>query len=185
MSMKYLKLFDRVPTVFPTAFEETFLSGNLFAEFDKVFNSQKLRQMSVYPTDIYNLLEGEEVTATIIEIACAGITRNKCKVELNENKLIVDIGIECAEDDNVNEPVEKATKKSKKTEPVTEETVNVKIEKQYIQKQIAERQAHMQWTISNKIDKKNIDVKYEDGVLKITCPWQKKDPEDSKIFEIN
>ena len=50
-----IKLFDRFPSIFPTAFENTFLSGSIFDEFDKVFNSQKLKQMSVYPTDIYNV----------------------------------------------------------------------------------------------------------------------------------
>ena len=59
-----------------------------------------------------------------------------------------------------------------------------KIERKYIQKQIAERTASMSWTLSNKIDKKNIDVKYIDGVLKITCPYRKKDLDETKIFNI-
>jgi HSP20 family molecular chaperone IbpA len=185
-----LTVFDRMPSIFPTAFESNFLSANLFDEVDKIFNCQKLRQMSVYPTDIYTLMQDDEAIATVIEIACAGISRDRCEVKLDENKLFVNIGfiLETGHEP-VSEPVkeEKQSKKSKaketKTEPVVECT-EAKIERKYIQKQIAERTASMSWTLSNKIDKKNIDVKYVDGVLKITCPYRKKDADETKIFDI-
>lgn len=146
---KTIKLFDRFPTIFPTAFENTFLSGNLFDEFDKVFNSQKLKQMSVYPTDIYNLKdESDNVIATVIEMAMAGVDKNNCIIKIENNELIL----------NINTASDKKEDESK-------------LKKQYIQQQIATRSAVMRWTLGNKIDKDNISVKYIDGILKIILPF--------------
>lgn len=151
-----IKLFDRFPSIFPTAFENTFLSGTLFDEFDKVFNSQKLKQMSVYPTDIYNVKdENEQVIATVIEMAMAGIDKDNCSINIENNELILNIGNMIRDTDKSDE------------EDITEN----KFTKEYIQKQISERSAVMRWTLGNKIDKDNISVKYKNGILKITLPF--------------
>lgn len=151
-----IKLFDRFPSIFPTAFENTFLSGSIFDEFDKVFNSQKLKQMSVYPTDIYNVKdENEQVIATVIEMAMAGIDKDNCSINIENNELILNIG-------NVISDANKSDE---------EDTSENKFTKEYIQKQISGRSAVMRWTLGNKIDKDNISVKYKNGILKITLPF--------------
>jgi HSP20 family protein len=154
-----IKLFDRFPTIFPTAFEDSFLSGSFFDEFDKVFNSPKLKQMSVYPTDIYTRLDNDgKPFETIIEIAVAGIKKEDCSVELDNNVLVVSIG-------KIANP---------KTDETSDEDV-IGIEKRdYIQKQIATRTTIMRWTLGNRINKEQIAVQSKDGILKISLPYLEK-----------
>lgn len=152
-----IKLFDRFPTIFPTAFEDTFISGSIFDEFDKVFNSQKLKQLSVYPTDIYTRINEDGIAfETVIEIAVAGIKKENCEVELDNNVLIVNIG-------NASNKEEKDTVQTELSE-----------KREYIQKQIATRTMIMRWSLGNKIDKEQISVQCKNGILTIVLPYLKK-----------
>jgi HSP20 family molecular chaperone IbpA len=173
-----LPLFDRIPQLFPTPFEQTLMSGNIFDEFTKMFNSQKLRQMTVYPTDIYNEIINDKVIATVIEVAIAGVKKEHCSIKLEGNKLQVAIGVEKSEN-TIEEIPEK--KKSKKTAELVEEPVIIK---DYIQQQISERTAYINWTISNRVEKDKIEVSCTDGILKIRLPLLHEIPEPVKIFEI-
>lgn len=160
-----LTLFDRIPQLFPTNFEKTLISGSIFDEFEKMFNSQKLRQMTVYPTDIYNEIQDEKVIALVIEVAIAGVKKEQCEIKLDGNKLQVAIG--------------SAQKSVENTEEVKQE-----ITKDYIQRQIAERTAYMNWTLSNRIEKEKIEVTCVDGILKIRLPIIHAEPEQIKVLEI-
>lgn len=160
-----LTLFDRIPQLFPTHFENTLMSGSIFDEFDKMFNSQKLRQMTVYPTDIYNEIQDEKVIALVIEVAIAGVKKEQCEIKLDGNKLQVAIG--CA---------------PKLVEDTEEEKTD--ITKDYIQRQIAERTSYMNWTLSNRVEKEKIEVTCVDGILKIRLPIIHAEPEQIKVLEI-
>ena len=144
-----LTVFDRIPPIFPTKFEST-LPSSLFDVFNNFFNTSELKKITVYPTDIYEVLENDKPVATVIKIATAGIAKEACKVKIDGNKLHVDIN----QTKSIEEPDEKD-------------------DKRWIQQQIAQRSAYMSWTIGNNIDKKKVDVKYVDGVLKITLPYNK------------
>ena len=122
----------------------------------KFLTVKKLKQMSVYPTDIYNVKdENEQVIATVIEMAMAGIDKDNCSINIENNELILNIG-------NVISDANKSDE---------EDTSENKFTKEYIQKQISSRSAIMRWTLGNKIDKDNISVKYKNGMLKITLPF--------------
>lgn len=166
-----LTLFDRIPQLFPTTFENTLMSGSLFDEFDKIFNSQKLRQMTVYPTDIYNEIKDDKIIALCIEVAIAGVKKEHCQIKLEGNKLQVAIGI-------IPE-----TETTEKTDEVKVETIDG-ITKDYIQRQIAERTAYMNWTLSNRVEKDKIEVTSIDGILKIRLPIIHCEPEPAKVIEI-
>jgi HSP20 family molecular chaperone IbpA len=119
----------------------------------------------VYPVDVYNILENDKPVATVIEIACAGMSKDKISVNVNGNKLYVEIGYEFKSEEN------------------EETTSDVTEQREYIQKTIAGRSAKMSWALRNNIDKANIKVSYTDGILKISLPLiQLKDEQIS--FEI-
>lgn len=153
-----LTVFDRFPSLLPTQFEKT-IPSSIFDVFDSLFNTSELRKMTVYPTDIYELYEKDKPVATVIEIATAGINKENCKVRIDGNKLFVDIDNSA----KIEEPMEKENKR-------------------WIQKQIAKRSASMSWTIGNNIDKKKVEVKYTDGVFKITLPYNK--TKEKEIIDI-
>lgn len=152
MTMKP-QIFDKFPSLIPAIFEEDLLSSSFFSEFEKCFNSSRFKQSMVYPVDVYNILDEDKPIMTVIEIACAGMKKDKISVNVNGNKLYVDIGYEL-------------DKSSENNETVEEQTEN----REYIQKTIAGRCAKMSWTLRNNIDKSNIKVSYTDGILKIALP---------------
>lgn len=161
-----MSLFKRLPSLFPTAFENDFLSGGIFDELEKVFSNSKMRQISVYPTDIYNEYQGDKLIDTVIEIACAGMTKKHFNVEIKEDQLIVELGLIADEQE---------TEEDKK-KPV--------IKRKYIQNQIAGRTSHISWRLSDNVDKNNIKVKYIDGILQIKLPIIEKTEPKSKVIEI-
>ena len=172
-----LTLFDRFPNVFPTKFERD-IPSSLFDVFNNFFNTSELKKMTVYPTDIYEVLENGKPVKTVIEIATAGITKDKCKVKVEGNKLFVDIGAASV-------PIQESEKAKVKTEPKEEKegSKEPEITRRYKQKEIAQRSAYMSWTLSDNINKKKIDVKYVNGVLTITIPYNTKSKE-SDIIDI-
>ena len=164
MTMKP-QIFDKFPALIPAMFEEDLLSSSFFSDFEKCFNSSRFKQSMVYPVDVYNILENDKPVATVIEIACAGMSKDKISVNVNGNKLYVEIGYEFKSEEN------------------EETTSDVTEQREYIQKTIAGRSAKMSWTLRNNIDKANIKVSYTDGILKISLPLiQLKDEQIS--FEI-
>lgn len=147
-----VSVFNRFPRLFPTVFEKDFLSGGIFDEFEKMFSNPKLRQISVYPTDIYNEYVDDKVISTVIEIACAGLQKEQCRVQIENDTLIVELGIQLdakADDKDTKEPA---------------------IQRKYIQNQIAGRSSSISWRLSDNVDKNNIKVKYQDGILQIKLP---------------
>lgn len=147
-----VSVFNRFPRLFPTVFEKDFLSGGIFDEFEKMFSNPKLRQISVYPTDIYNEYVDGKVISTVIEIACAGLQKEQCSVQIENDTLIVELGIQ------LDVPADEKDKK----EPV--------VQRKYIQNQIAGRSSSISWRLSDNVDKNNIKVKYQDGILQIKLP---------------
>ena len=162
-----VSVFNRFPRLFPTVFEKDFLSGGIFDEFEKMFSNPKLRQISVYPTDIYNEYIDDKVISTVIEIACAGLQKEQCSVQIENDTLIVELGIQ------LDVP---ADEKDKKEES--------KIQRKYIQNQIAGRSSSISWRLSDNVDKNNIKVKYQDGILQIKLPMLTKEEPKSKYLAI-
>lgn len=161
-----VSVFNRFPRLFPTVFEKDFLSGGIFDEFEKMFSNPKLRQISVYPTDIYNEYVDDKVISTVIEIACAGLQKEQCSVQIENDTLIVELGIQLdakADDKDTKEPA---------------------IQRKYIQNQIAGRSSSISWRLSDNIDKNNIKVKYQDGILQIKLPMLTKEEPKSKYLAI-
>lgn len=85
-------VFDRFPRLLPTAFEND-IPSSIFDEFERLFDTSKFRHMSVYPVNIYEKRIDDVLDSMVIEIATAGISRDKCKVKVDGNKLFVNIRI--------------------------------------------------------------------------------------------
>ena len=166
--MNQLSGFDRFPTLLPSIFFKDDDYVSLDDIFNRVFSDTKVKQMCVYPTNIYNLMDKDKKVATVIEIAAAGFSKDTTKVSLEDKILTVELG--CADDSKTEEK-----KEEKDIEGHT---------KEYIQKNIAGRYAKMSWTLSNDIDISNIDVKYVNGILSITLPVIQKSKNVSKYLEI-
>ena len=167
--MNQLSGFDRFPTLLPSIFfkDNDFMS--LDDIFNRVFTDTKVKQMYVYPTNIYNLMDNDKKIATVIEIAAAGFSKENTKVSLEDKVLTVELGhsdLENSESDN--------------SESLNKE----KYTKEYIQKNIAGRYAKMSWTLSNDIDTNKIEVEYINGILSITLPVIQKKENISKYLEI-
>lgn len=162
-----LSVFNRFPRLFPTVFEKDFLSGGIFDEVEKMFSNPKLRQLSVYPTDIYNEYVDNKVISTVIEIACAGMSKEQFNIEIKDDTLLVETGL-----DVVDLPETEEDKKKPK------------VQRKYIQNQIAGRSSSMSWRLSDNVDKNNIKVKYTDGILQIKLPMLTKEEPKSKVIEI-
>lgn len=161
-----VSVFNRLPRLFPTVFEKDFLSGGIFDEIEKMFSNPKLRQLSVYPTDIYNEYVDDKVISTVIEIACAGMSKDQFKVEVKDDTLVVETGL--------NADLQE-TEEDKKEQH---------IQRKYIQNQIAGRSSSMSWRLSDNVDKTNIKVKYVDGILQIKLPMLTKEEPKSTIITI-
>ena len=123
-----------------------FYHGSIFNDIDKVFGSTKLKQLYVYPTDIYNELKNGKVISTVIAIALAGVSKDSVKVTVSDDKLHVDILNDVKE-----EPPGEITRK-------------------YIQSQMALRNAYMTWTLNKNVVQEKISVEFKDGILSITLP---------------
>lgn len=52
-------------------------------------------------------------------------------------------------------------------------TGNDDVSIEWIRNGIAHRNSNMSWTLSQNIDKKNIEVFYNDGIIKVVLPIQK------------
>jgi HSP20 family molecular chaperone IbpA len=149
------------PHYFPQLLKTHFYLGSLFNDIEKVFGSAKLKQLYVYPTDIYNELKDGKVISTVIAIALAGINKDSVKVTVNDDKLHVDI---------LNE---------------IKEGAQGEITRQYIQSQLALRNAHMTWSLNKNVNKENISVEYKDGILSITLPIIEEKEKEPIVLKIN
>ena len=134
------------PHYFQLLLKIHFYHGSFFNDFEKVFGSTKLKQLYVYPTDIYNELKNGKVISTVIAIALAGVNKDSVKVTVVDDKLHVDV-----------------------LDDVKEEQ-QVEIIRQYIQSQMALRNAHMTWTLNKNVVQEKISVEFKDGILRITLP---------------
>ena len=123
-----------------------FYLGSIFNDIEKVFGSTKLKQLYVYPTDIYNEIKNGKIISTVIAIALAGVNKDSVKVSVSDDKLHVDVLNDVKE-----EPVGEITRK-------------------YIQSQMALRNAHMTWTLNKSVVQEKISVEFKDGILRITLP---------------
>ena len=134
------------PHYFQLLLKTHFYLGSIFNDIEKVFGSAKLKQLYVYPTDIYNELKNGKVISTVIAIALAGVNKDSVKVTVSDDKLHVDV---------LNDV---------KEEPQGE------IRREYVQSQMALRNAHMTWTLNKNVVQEKISVEYKDGILSITLP---------------
>jgi HSP20 family molecular chaperone IbpA len=123
-----------------------FYHGSIFNDIEKVFGSSKLKQLYVYPTDIYNELKNGKVISTVIAIALAGVCKDSVKVTVSDDKLHVDI-----------------------LNDVKEEQQG-EIRREYVQSQMALRNAHMSWTLNKNVVQEKISVEFKDGILSIKLP---------------
>ena len=134
------------PIYFPPLLKNLSYHGSIFNDFEKVFGSTKLKQLYVYPTDIYNEIKNGKIISTVIAIALAGVNKDSVKVSVSDDKLHVDV---------LNDV---------KEEPAGE------ITREYIQSQMALRNAHMTWTLNKSVVQEKISVEFKDGILRITLP---------------
>ena len=134
------------PPYFPLLLKIHFYLGSIFNDIEKVFGSTKLKQLYVYPTDIYNEIKNGKIISTVIAIALAGVNKDSVKVSVSDDKLHVDVLNDVKE-----EPVGEITRK-------------------YIQSQMALRNAHMTWTLNKSVVQEKISVEFKDGILRITLP---------------
>lgn len=169
--MNNVSIFDRVPVLFPSIMADTdFIT--IDDMFNRMFNDTKVKQMYVYPTNVYNLIDKEKnKIATVIEIAAAGFSKEDCSVTLDKNTLTVELG------STINKVKDKESEEDKS---ISEN----EYKKDYIQKNIASRYAQLSWTISNEIDSNNIDVTFKDGILSIKLPIVQKNKNESKYLTI-
>ena len=180
MIEKINNLFDAVPALVPSFLETNLMSSSLFNDIDKIFESSKLRQLTVYPTDVYYVYKNDIPQECIIDIALAGMNKENCEVKVNNNKLIVEVGkiqtkpiIEQPKEES--KSVFKKKNKSNVKAEVEAEAAEENIRKEYLVNQIAQRHAIMNWTLGNNIDKKRISVEFENGILKIILPFRPKE----------
>lgn len=121
-----------------------------------------------FPIDIYNQFDGETKLKTVIEIAVAGIPKDKCSVILEEDKLYV----------SINTPTEKQEQNSKTdTQKSTKENT---VRREYIQHSISQAHGNITWMLSPTIDKNAICVQYNEGILKIQLPFKAKEKQEAK-----
>jgi HSP20 family molecular chaperone IbpA len=180
MIEKINNLFDAVPALVPSFLETNLMSSSLFNDIDKIFESSKLRQLTVYPTDVYYVYKNDIPQECIIDIALAGMNKENCEVKVNNNKLIVEVGkMQIQDKPIIEQPKEESKsvfkKKNKSNVKAEVEAAEENIRKEYLVNQIAQRHAIMNWTLGNNIDKKRISVEFENGILKIILPFRPKE----------
>lgn len=164
--MNDLSFFEQLPMLGPINFRT-----ELQNEFDHIISgmNQIMKFNSVYPYDIYNIIENGKRTQTVIEIAAAGFSKDQCNVTVKGNQLTVQIGID---------------KKKKDKEIAKETTIVSTIRKEYVVNKMAMRSARYSWTLSPLCDLEHIEVKYENGVLIIILPMTQPIEPEEKIINI-
>lgn len=123
----------------PALFNDRWLSG-LFDGLDKAFDIPGVH----YPYNIkavYN--DKKELQEYQIEMALAGITKDKIKVQVKKGNLSIDI--------------DKADEK---------EEANI----QYIRRGISTRKAQVSFHLSDNVNIKKIASEYKDGILTVSVP---------------
>lgn len=138
------------PTIFGrTAWDDLF--GDFFGDFDRFFGKDQ-----IVPCDVVQLKdENGNITATEIQYALAGYTKDNVTIETNGDKLYLTVD---------------------KTEK-TEDTSN----KEYLHKGISHRRIEASYSLSG-YDKENIGASFENGILKLTLPVTKKS--EAKKIEV-
>lgn len=150
--------FDSLPVVFRPMVDEFLPSSKLIDDLNQLLGNTKT--CFPFPIDIYNEYEGDKCVETIIQIAAAGWTKEDCSVNLDKDTIIIKI----------------QESEKEKAEPVKT--------KKYIQKQISKTNGTIKWNLSPNVDKENINVDFQNGILKINIPIKKKQDEVSvkKLF---
>jgi HSP20 family molecular chaperone IbpA len=91
-------------------------------------------------------LKNDKIISTVIAIALAGVSKDSVKVTVSDDKLHVDI-----------------------LNDVKEEQQG-EIRREYVQSQMALRNAHMSWTLNKNVVQEKISVEFKDGILSIKLP---------------
>ena len=165
MNKKIYSPFEGLPAVCRPFFDDIFPSSKIVEELGKFFGNTMTKKCFNFPIDIYDELVGEIRTKTVIEIAVAGIPKEKCSVILEEDKLLV----------TINQP-----DSSEKTEQETETKKEEAPRREYIQHGISQTHGNITWLLSPNINKKSIKVDYNEGILKIELPYKEKEKSEVK-----
>lgn len=169
MNKKIYSPFEGLPSVCRPFFDDIFPSSKIVEELDKFFGNTMTKKCFNFPIDIYNEYNGETKTKTVIEIAVAGIPKEKCSVILEQDKLLV----------SINQPKEKEAEAEKENT----DTKEPEIRREYIQHGISQTHGNITWVLAPIVNKKLIKVDYNEGILKIELPVKEKEkPEVKHLF---
>lgn len=99
---------------------------------------------AVYPYNVKATVDKDkQPTSYTIEVALAGVKKDKINIKVRDGHLIIDI---------------------EKEEEVADETTT------YVKKGISRRKGQLSFALSDKSDAKNITSTYTDGLLSVTVP---------------
>lgn len=135
--------FNQLPALFNDNWFNSF-----FKDVDKAFEAPGVH----YPYDI--LVCKDKDTGTTFEyeihVALAGLSKEDIKIQVKENKLII----------NINPSVDPDSSKDYLVE--------------YLRNGISYRKAVLEFSLAKEVDTQNIHSKFKDGLLKVSVPLTEK-----------
>lgn len=173
MNKKLYSPFQGIPAICRPFFDDIFPSSKIVEELDKFFGNTMTKKCFSFPIDIYNQFKGETKLKTVIEIAVAGVPKDKCSVILEEDKILV----------SINQPKEKQAQKQTETKTTDKTSTETEIRREYIQHSISQAHGSITWVLSPTVNKSKIKVEYNEGILRIELPFKEKEkPEVKHLF---
>jgi HSP20 family molecular chaperone IbpA len=141
---------------FPALFNDNWFNS-FFKDVDKAFEAPGVH----YPYDILVCKDPETSTTFEYEIhvALAGLSKEDIKIQVKENKLIININP--TEDSNNN--------------------VSKDYFVEYLRNGISYRKASLEFSLAKDVDSQNICSKFKDGLLKVYIPLTEKTSTDITI----
>ena len=141
---------NQLPALFNDSWFNTF-----FKDLDKAFEAPGVH----YPYDI--LVCKDKSTGSTFEyeihVALAGLSKEDIKIQVKENKLIININ------------------------PSEEKNVPDDYFTEYLRKGISYRKASLEFSLAKEVDAQNIHSKFKDGLLKVYIPLTEKASTDITI----
>ena len=132
---------------FPALFNDNWFNS-FFKDVDKAFEAPGVH----YPYDIL-VCKDPESGATFeyeIHVALAGLSKENIKIQVKENKLIININ------------------------PSTDPDPSKDYFVEYLRNGISYRKAVLEFSLAKEVDTQNIHSKFKDGLLKVSIPLTEK-----------
>lgn len=139
----------------PALFNDNWFNSFFIKDVDKAFEAPGVH----YPYDI--LVCKDKDTGTLFEyeihVALAGLSKEDIKIQVKENKLLININ----PSDTKNVPEDYFT--------------------EYLRNGISYRKASLEFSLAKEVDTQNILSKFKDGLLKVYIPLTEKTSTDITI----